>query len=105
VSLPNFLFRGRTESCEDDDWAGALAVANFYGFLLPGPPDGAVFAGWGGRATHSHHRASLEVARLPGYCDSTGISAKLVRSTENTANWMLRNRIFDIFFAKGTVQT
>ena len=31
-SLPNFLFWGRTECC--GDWAGALAVANFYGFLL-----------------------------------------------------------------------
>src|SRR5438477_9889501 len=34
VSLPNFLFRGRTDSCVDDDRVGALAVANFYGFLL-----------------------------------------------------------------------
>ena len=32
VSLPNFFVWGRTESCEDG--AGALAVANFYGFLL-----------------------------------------------------------------------
>ena len=38
------------------------------------------------QATHSHHRVSLEFSRLPGNCDSTGISAKLVRSTENTAN-------------------
>ena len=33
ASLPNFLFWGRTESCRDG-WTGALAVANFYGFLL-----------------------------------------------------------------------
>jgi hypothetical protein len=33
VSLPNFLFWGTIES-RGDDWAGALAVANFYGFLL-----------------------------------------------------------------------
>src|SRR5246500_960348 len=33
VSLPNFLFWGTTESCEVG-WVGALAVANFYGFLL-----------------------------------------------------------------------
>jgi hypothetical protein len=33
VSLPNFLFRGRTDK-DGDVVAGALAVANFYGFLL-----------------------------------------------------------------------
>src|ERR1700739_4166688 len=33
VSLPNFLFWGTTGSCWVG-WVGALAVANFYGFLL-----------------------------------------------------------------------
>ena len=33
MSLPNFLFRGRTDK-DGDVVAGALAVANFYGFLL-----------------------------------------------------------------------
>ena len=53
--------------------AGALAVANFYGFLLKRLT----------LTTASPLKCSS--TRLPGYSDSTGISAKLVRSTENTA--------------------
>jgi hypothetical protein len=68
--LPNFLFWGRTDK-DGDVVAGALAVANFYGFLL--------------KATHSHHRVSLDQRGSRVYSDSTSISAKLVRSTENTA--------------------
>ena len=71
VSLPNFLFRGRTDK-DGDVVAGALAVANFYGFLLK-------------RLTLTTASPLNRLARLPGYSDSTGISAKLVRSTENTA--------------------
>src|SRR5436190_604898 len=71
VSLPNFLFRGRTEMSGLDDRVGALAVANFYGFLLK-------------RLTLTT-ASPLIVTQLLGYSDSTGMSAKLVRSTENTA--------------------
>src|SRR5882672_722672 len=67
VSLPNFLFRGRTDK-DGDVVAGALAVANFYGYLLK-------------RLTLTTASAGLRVglARLLGYSDSSGISAKLVR--------------------------
>jgi hypothetical protein len=34
VSLPILFVWAKTESCGDEGWAGALAVANFYGFLL-----------------------------------------------------------------------
>src|SRR6478736_4704570 len=70
VSLPNFLFWGRTDK-DGDVVAGALAVANFYGFLLK-------------RLTLTT-ASPLNVTRLPGNSDSSGISEKLVRSTENTA--------------------
>src|ERR1700747_1159328 len=84
VSLPNFLFWGRTESCRDG-WTGALAVANFYGFLLK-------------RLTLTTASPLTSVSRLPGSCDFPGISAKLVRSCEITGIFH-RCKIFLIFFA------
>src|SRR5438270_10920396 len=68
---------------------GALAVANFYGFLL--------------KATHSHHRVSLETpccSRLPRGCVFPGISVELVRNSEITGNFHRCNSFFVPFFEK-----
>ena len=70
------FFRGaavEVKGCEM--LAEAVAVANSDGFLL--------------KATHSHHRVSLEILlAAPGrLADFPGISAKLVRSCEITANF------------------
>ena len=51
----------------------AVAVANFDGVLLNRPPDGMLCVGWGGIATYSHHRVSLDfLLAAPGWTAISG---------------------------------
>ncbi len=76
----------------------AVAVANFDGFLLPRPPDGALLPAGVVTATHFRHRVSLDLLcaaprwhAIPGHFRRSQFAIVRLRQIFKDASVFLRN--------------